>query len=126
VPLYDYPRFIKSLNCNFFVAPLQDNNFNKSKSDLKFIEGCCYGIPTICQDLCTYEDAIQKFKTGDEMVDQIKTLVNNEKDYMKMSDNMRKIADTRWLELPQNIGKFEEVYMHPPGSPERKYLAECN
>lgn len=124
--LYDYPTQVKNLNCNFFVAPLQDNAFNKAKSDLKFIEGCCYGIPTMCQDLCTYENAIHKFTTGDEMIDMIKSLLNNQSEYMKISDNMRKIAETRFLENGDNLGKYAEMYTLPYGDPNRKLLAQCN
>jgi len=69
--LYDYPAKIHELGVQMMVAPLQDNAFNKAKSDLKYIEACAYGLPVACQDLCTYENAEIKFKTGDEMLFKI-------------------------------------------------------
>lgn len=73
--LYNYPSKIHDLKVNMMVAPLQNNNFNKSKSDLKFIEACCYGLPIACQNLCTYEEAPFKFDTGDEMIKTIEQVL---------------------------------------------------
>ena len=99
-----------------------DNTFNRAKSDLKYIEACCHGIPAICQDLCTYENAPFKFNTGDELIDQIKRLVGHKSPYMKHSDNARAIADTRWLELDENIDKYQQLYKYPYKHPERTLL----
>jgi len=52
-PIMKLPQFIADLNVNVAVAPLADNNFNRSKSDIKFIEGAAHGIPVICQNLPT-------------------------------------------------------------------------
>ena len=46
------------------LKKLEDSNFNKAKSDLKFIEACAFGIPSVMQDLCTYDAAFHKFKTA--------------------------------------------------------------
>jgi len=122
VPLYDYPRLVKKVKANVMVAPLHDNVFNKAKSDLKWIEGCALGLPTICQDLCTYQDAQFKFTTGAEMVDQIDSVMADKTNYMKIVRKNRMIADTRWLENPDNIGKYVELYTTKYGSNERKLL----
>lgn len=119
--LMDYPYFIDKLNVQMMVAPLADNTFNKSKSDLKYLEGACYGIPVACQDLVTYKNAPIKFKTGDEMIDQINENLK-ESNYKKQATNARKIAETRFLENEENIMKFVEMYKFPYGSSERKFL----
>jgi hypothetical protein len=117
--LYEYPELLYDLKPTMFVAPLADNTFNKAKSDLKYIEACCYGVPIACQDLCTYGDAPYRFKTGDEMVDQIKKLVGNYTKYREASKASYKVADTRWLESDANIDKYAELYTHPYKSPKR-------
>ena len=43
--LFEYGDCIDSLNVNMMVAPLQDNIFNRSKSDLKYIEASAFGLP---------------------------------------------------------------------------------
>lgn len=124
--LYEYPRLIQKLRPNLMVAPLIDNIFNRCKSDLKYIEGCAFGTPAICQDMCTYENAVYKFKTGDEMVDQIDGLMRDKSTYMKAVRNGRQLIETRWLEHPDNIGKYVELYTLPYGHKDRRLLNQLN
>jgi hypothetical protein len=108
------------------VAPLQDNVFNRAKSDLKYIEACSYGLPIACQDMVTYQDAPIKFKTGDEMVDQIETTLAKKGKYMNTCAKARKVAESRWLENEDNINKYVELYTLPYGHSDRKLLNAIN
>ena len=107
------------------VAPLEDNTFNKAKSDLKYIEACCHGIPIACQDLCTYQNAPYKFTTGDDMLDHIKKLTRHKSTYMQACKDGRKVAEKRWLELDENNDKYVEMYRYPFMDPQRKLLNTC-
>ena len=124
--LYTYPEKIHTLRVNAMVAPLQNNTFNKAKSDLKLVEANCYGIPIVCQDLCTYEDAPFKFNTGDEMIDQLDDILSKKGRYMNLSSKARKTAELRWLENDSNIDKYVELYTLPYGDPQRKLLNPIN
>jgi hypothetical protein len=126
VNLYDYGEKLKNLRVNVVVAPLQDNTFNKSKSDLKWIEANCLGLPIACQDLCTYKDAEFKFKTGDEMIAQIRGILSKKGRYMNICAAARKNADTRWLENENNLACYRELFSLPYGSPERVQLNKIN
>lgn len=126
LPLYDYPKLIQKIKPNVMVAPLADNPFNCAKSDLKFIEGCALGIPSICQDMCTYENAFLKFKTGDEMIDQIDHVMSDKNVYMKHVRKGREVIKDRWLENPDNYGKYAELYTLPYGDPGRKLINSIN
>jgi len=126
VNLYGYGEKLKNLRVNMIVAPLQDNNFNKSKSDLKWIEANCLGLPIACQDLSTYKDAEFKFKTGEEMVDIIKDVLSKKGRYMNICAAARKNADKRWLENEENLACYKELFTLPYGSPERVRLNEIN
>ena len=118
--LVDYPNAISKLNPTLFYAPLEDNNFNKAKSDLKFIEACALGIPSICQDLCTYQSAFHKFKTGDELIDKIKLLTGDHKKYAKEVKQARNYMNKRWME--DNINYYTELYSFSYGDERRKML----
>jgi hypothetical protein len=124
--LYSYPEKIYNLKVNMMVAPLQDNTFNKAKSDLKYVEACCYGLPIACQDICTYENAPIKFRTGDEMINQIEETLSKKGRYMNICSKARKYAETRFLENEENISKYYELYNFPYRSAERKYLNTVN
>ena len=124
--LYNYPGKIEQLRVNMMVAPLQNNTFNKSKSDLKYVEACSYGLPIACQNLCTYEEAPFKFDTGDEMIKTIDSIVGKKSKYMGHCERARKFADTRWLENEDNINKYVELYKYPYGDPRRVLLNKHN
>lgn len=126
--LVDYPKFINSLNAQAMIAPLLDNNFNRSKSDIKYIESCVLGLPCFVQDMETYKQApdFLKFKTGEELEEKIKQLIKNKASYYRNVELFRAIGSERFLERPENIGCHIEVLNTPYGSSERKYLKRWN
>jgi glycosyltransferase involved in cell wall biosynthesis len=124
--LYNYGEKIKNLRINMLVAPLQNNNFNKSKSDLKLVEANAFGLPIACQDLCTYENAQFKFNTGEEMIAQIDDVLSKKGRYMNISTKARRDANSRWLENDDNIHCYTELFNHPYGHKERRRLNAIN
>lgn len=124
--LFEYGQCLYDLNVNMIVAPLQDNTFNRAKSDLKYIEACALGLPIACQDLCTYENAPIKFKTGDEMIAQIETTLQDRKRYKALCKKASQYAGTRWLEDDKNIDCYVELYQYGVGDPKRVNLSRYN
>lgn len=124
--LYEYGQGISDLNVNMLVAPLQDNIFNRSKSDLKYIEACAFGLPIACQDLCTYENAPIKFNTGDEMINRIEETLKDPTKYKATCKKASQYAETRWLDSDSNIDCYLEMYSTPFGDPSRKNLSRYN
>ena len=67
-----YPRFVRWMRgqrrrWHLAVAPLVDNEFNRSKSDLKFLEYTGLGLPTILSDVEAYREVregAEAVKTG--------------------------------------------------------------
>jgi hypothetical protein len=116
-PLFELPKGLEALNCNAVYAPLVDNIFNKSKSNIKMIESGAIGLPGVFQDLCTYENAPFKFKNGDDLIDQLSVITKDFDSYIKHSTEARKYVETMWLE--DHINEFEAVYFTEYGSKER-------
>jgi hypothetical protein len=124
--LYHYGEKIKNLRVNMMVAPLQNNTFNKSKSDLKLVEANAFGIPIACQNICTYQDAKFKFDTGEEMLSVIDDVLSKKGRYMNISAKARGDANKRWLENDSNINCYEELFTLPYGHKDRKNLNLIN
>lgn len=128
--LLEYPNFLASLNAQLFIAPLLDNRFNRSKSDIKFMEAAQLGVPCLCQNMVTYSSAPEflKFTTSDELADKIEMLTNwkNRSKYYKLVPELRKLGETRFLEHPENIGCFLESFDTPWGSNQRRFLKKWN
>ena len=119
--LQDYPQGLYNTNCNVSFASLQDNIFNRSKSNIKMIEAGAIGIPGIFQDMCTYRDADLKFKSGDDLIDQLKFVTKDTQTYMNYSAKGRAFADTMWLE--DHLDEVMAVYFTEWGSKERNIMS---
>jgi hypothetical protein len=117
-PLPDYPQGLVDTNCNASFAPLIDNVFNKSKSNIKIVEAAALGMPGVYQDMCTYEDADLKFKTGDDLIQQLEYLTSDFDRYMDLSGKARKFTEGLWLE--DHLDEYQALYFTEFGSEERK------
>jgi len=128
--LLEYPSFIQGLNAQLMVAPLEVSNFNKSKSDIKFIEACTLGIPCLCQNMETYHTAPDdlKFSTPAEFEEKIEWILNKKSSnrYYQNIGKLRKIAEGRVLESDNNIGAHMEALLTPHGSDKRTFLKKWN
>jgi len=108
------------------VAPLVDNNFNRAKSDLKYIEACALGIPIACQDMCTYKDAPIKFSDGDDMIKKIEQTLSNGRKYKSEAVSRYRVAEKRFLERDENLDCFLELFNLKYGDSDRKMLSRFN
>ena len=124
--LYEYPKKISDLEVLMSVAPLQVNNFNKAKSDLKYIEACCYGIPVACQNMETYKDAEIKFDSGEEMIHCINEELGRAGRYKNQSIQRYKVAENRFLEHDRNLDCYMDLYQYAYGDPKRTNLKRYN
>ena len=115
--LMDLPQSINDIGANATFASLQDNVFNKSKSNIKMIESGAFGMPGAYQDLCTYEGADCSFKNGKDLINQLEYITSDFDRYMQFSDKSRKFTEGLWLE--DHIQKYEALYTTAWGSKER-------
>lgn len=103
-------------------AALRDNEFNKCKSNIKLIESGALGIPCVCPDLPPYKEALLKYKTGSEFIDQIKSSLKNQTVYADLCKKSRALAEMYWLDDNSNLMKHHEIYFTPFGSNRREFL----
>lgn len=119
--LPDYPRGLYDTNCNVAFASLQDNVFNRSKSNIKMVEAGGIGLPGAYQDMCTYSEAELKFKSGDDLINQLEYITSDYDRYMSLSKKARKFTEGLWLE--DHLNEYEALYNTDWGSKERKQMA---
>lgn len=53
--IMNYPDALAKLDCQAFVQPLIDNEFNRCKSPIKYLEAAAMGTPLIAQRINIYE-----------------------------------------------------------------------
>lgn len=114
VPIRTYPNMIADLDLDLVVVPLQHNDFNDSKSNIKLIECAALGIPVLVSDSFAYRGFIdEKYMFGDgrELAAKVVWVRSwDEKTYLKtITDNYNRFfanksmyygkqLDTYWLE----------------------------
>lgn len=73
----------KNSDWDIGIIPLVNNEFNKCKSELKYIEFSALGVPVVASDMDVYNGAIEDGVTGflanneDEWVDKLTLLIEN-------------------------------------------------
>lgn len=78
----DFPKWYASLGIDISVAPLKDTNFNRCKSNIKWMEAAMLEIPTVASDVAPYR-CIKHGKTGflasnkDQWVKYLSLLIEN-------------------------------------------------
>ena len=60
------------------------------------------------------------------MIDQINTILKDKQHYMKACRRARQYINDKWLELPDNINKYKELYTTPYGGESRKLINKIN
>lgn len=63
-----YPDFVpwakEHLRWDMAIAPLEDNEFSRSKSDIKFLDYALLGIPAVYSNVEAYRHTVENGKTG--------------------------------------------------------------
>ena len=62
VPICFYPKLLSMIDIG--IAPLANNKFNESKSNLKYLEYSALGIPSVCSDIYPYRNTITNGEDG--------------------------------------------------------------
>lgn len=104
LPLETYMNHYKY--AKIAIAPLQDNEFNKSKSNLKIIEAACKNIPMLASDMHPYTamPGLLLCKTQRDWYNNLKMLVRN-------PDKMKEHGNTlgEYVRENYNLDKINKI-----------------
>lgn len=108
IPIMGYPTIVNNLQLQAVVVPLQDNEFNRCKSPIKYLECCALGIPILAQRMLPYVGLVpdnQMFSTQEELKERL-----NKLKFMSIGAYNKIIdAQWKWLNSPHKDGDFNLV-----------------
>lgn len=116
LPIEQYGVFYRDMDIS--IAPLQDNPFNDSKSEIKLMECGRYGIPLVCTDVGCYSEVIENGKTGyligkdnsaREWTRRLEHLCKNPEKRIEMGENLRTIVNN-YYDMNKHIGGRLDMY----------------
>ncbi len=108
----EYPRVFMEEGIDISIAPLEDNDFNKSKSNIKWLESTMAGAAFIGSSVYPYEFSVKDGKTGylakntSQWVKKMTYLIENPEKRKEMVKNARKEV----LEKYTSDQKFVDFY----------------
>lgn len=89
-------------NMDMAIAPLQMNEFNDSKSEIKVAEAGRYKIPLICSNVGCYDETVRNGKTGFlipadappmEWVNTLSRVIKDKDLRLEMGNNLHKVTE---------------------------------
>ena len=116
-PSDEYKKFIpffQEMDFDIFIAPLAENNFNKCKSPLKFLEYSAMGVPGVYSAIDPYNgmitDGIDGFLASgeDEWKEKITILIQNAELRLQMAIAAQNTVKEKWL-LSRNINSWKDI-----------------
>lgn len=98
-----------ALQNKFVIAPLKDNIFNRSKSDLKYLECAAVGRVCLCSDVGEYKKVAHPMQIipNDADFNKIQYIINRaDKHYDEIIQHQYKVLNERWLDCNKYIEAF--------------------
>jgi hypothetical protein len=121
--IFNYPHEMQIRKIDLLIAPLIDNEFNRCKSNIKFLEFSALGIPMCGQNISTYNQYTKLvFNNGDDIDKLCQRLFFNQDSpefYNSIIKQQRALIDKPsvlspngyWLE--SNIQAYYDLYSLP-------------
>ncbi len=112
-PTDKYPQALKNKRFDIGIAPLLDNNFNRAKSNLRWLEYSALKIPTIASPVIPFADSITDGKTGllaqghNDWVLAMRTLIENENGRLEIGNRAYRKVKSNY-----NMKTIARDYIH--------------
>jgi len=96
VNVEEYFNIIKHIRADVGLTPLKDNEFNRAKSCIKWMENSMIGMPTVSSNVVPYSNVIEHEKNGflcntkDEWVECMIKCLDNERIRKGIVENARR------------------------------------
>ncbi|MDD5220547.1 MAG: hypothetical protein PHV11_08280 [Candidatus Bipolaricaulis sp.] len=105
-PVEMYPYIMKRINADIGLCPLEDNEFNKSKSCIKFYEYASLGIATLAPDLLPYSEEVdEKYNGLLDFKEKLRRLLVDTKHRKETVEEQRK-----WVMKNRDINKVIKLW----------------
>jgi glycosyltransferase involved in cell wall biosynthesis len=97
VAINRYAPFMASFGFDVGIAPLVDHNFNRSKSNLRWLEYSALGIPSVCTNISHFKETIKDGQDGmlADGLEQWEHALNSLISFKNMRGNMGRMANKR-------------------------------
>lgn len=114
VPIEQYPQALAGLNLDLAVVPLEINQFNRSKSNLRLLElGAC-GVPVICTDIEPYRCGLPVMRVRNRYQDWAEAIRSHLSDLdaaARAGDELRVAVLRDWMLEGDNLDQWTQAWL---------------
>ncbi|WP_315710377.1 glycosyltransferase [Brenneria uluponensis] len=114
VDIDHYPAKLASLNLDLALAPLEDNLFNRCKSNLRLMEYGACGFPVICSDIECYHGDLPVTRVRNrykEWMDAIRMHLSDMDATAKVGDELRAAIYKDWMLDGDNLELWRKAWL---------------
>ncbi len=100
VEITQYPAKLAALNLDLAIAPLEENLFNRCKSNLKLLEYGACGYPVVCTDFGPYQGDMPVVRVKNrfkDWVDAIRLMLANHDLRLDMAQRLQAEVRSNWM-----------------------------
>lgn len=110
----DYPAFLASLGLDIALAPLEDTQFNRCKSNIKWMEHAMLEIPMVLSAVGPYQESVKHgengflAKTSGDWAASLSFLIENPAERKKIGKNAKQAVLAGW-DIKDQLPKYEKL-----------------
>lgn len=111
----DYPQFVADMDLDIALAPLHDTQFNRCKSNIKWLEHSMLETPMVLSDVTPYKEVVKNYKTGylaknkAQWVKYLSWLIENPEKRKEIGKAAKKAVMKDWL-VEKQLPKYEKLF----------------
>lgn len=114
VPIERYPAKLASLNLDLAIAPLEDNFFNRCKTNLRLLEYGACGFPVVCSDLEPYQGDLEVTRVRNRFKDWRDAIRGHLADLdatARQGDLLREQVLRQWMLEGRNLDVWQAAWL---------------
>ena len=111
----EYPQFVADMSLDIAIAPLIDSQFNRAKSNIKWLEHSMLKTPMVLSDVSPYKESVDNYKTGylasgtNQWVKYLSWLIESPEKRKEIGENAYQAVMKDWL-IEKQLPKYEKLF----------------
>lgn len=108
----EYPYFLKNLNIDVMLAPLDNIFFNECKSNIKALDATAIGVPLICSNIEPYNNLPGICNTSNDMIQMINDMTDESNRYDIYTKQYNILKKQLYWEDDGNLLKYVNTFLN--------------
>jgi len=110
----EYPEFLNGLDLDIAIAPIKDTQFNRCKSNIKWLEHSMLKTPMVLSDVTPYKmvkhgETGFLAKTTEDWVTYLSLLIENPAECKRIGENAYRSVNQEWL-IEKFLPRYERMF----------------